>query len=91
MNKPDLVAYVAEASGLPKGATGKAVDAVFDAITAALARGEEVAFKGFGTFAVTERSARTGRNPATGLGIVIPASRSPKFKAGKMLKGAVQG
>ena len=91
MNRTDLISLVATASDLPEVATGKAVDAVFEAIIAALARGEEVGIKGFGTFAVIERPARMGRNPGTGVPVPIPASRAPKFKAGKALKGAVQG
>jgi DNA-binding protein HU-beta len=90
MNKPDLVNRVADASNLPKGATGKAVDAVFEAITEALGRGEEVALIGFGAFSVAERPARQGRNPRTGAAIEIAASRAPKFKAGKRLKDAVR-
>ncbi len=91
MNKSDLIDHIADIASLPKDATGKAVDAVFEAIAAALAKGEEVTFKGFGTFAVTERPARMGRNPNTGEPLAIEASRAPKFKAGKSLKGASQG
>ena len=68
----------------------KAVDAVFDAITGALKAGDEVRLVGFGTFAVSERAASTGRNPRTGETIEIAASKQPKFKAGKGLKDAVQ-
>ena len=91
MIKSDLVAHIATISNLPKAATAKAVDAVFDAITAALAKGEEVAFKGFGVFSVVDRAAREGRNPRTGEPVPIPASKAPKFTAAKALKGAVQG
>lgn len=91
MNKSDLVVRIADASNLPKGATGKAVDAVFEAITAALVKGEEVAVKGFGAFTVTERVAREGRNPRTGEPVPIPASKAPKFKPAKPLKDAVKG
>ena len=90
MNLTGLVTHIADIASLPKNDTSKAVDAVFDAITGTLAKGEEVTIKVFGTFSVTERPARTGRNPATGAAIEIPASRSPKFKAGKVLKGAVR-
>ncbi len=89
MNKNDLVAAVAEATDLSKADAGKAVDAVFESITAALKGGDEVRLVGFGTFAVTRRAASEGRNPRTGEKIQIPASNQPKFKAGKGLKDAV--
>ncbi|MGB0749819.1 MAG: HU family DNA-binding protein [Magnetospiraceae bacterium] len=89
MNKNDLVAAVADATDLSKADAGKAVDSVFDTITAALKGGDEVRLVGFGTFAVTERAASEGRNPRTGEKIQIPASKQPKFKAGKGLKDAV--
>ncbi|WP_119678489.1 HU family DNA-binding protein [Indioceanicola profundi] len=89
MNKNDLVASVAETAGLTKGDAGKAVDAVFDAIAGALKKGDEVRLVGFGTFAVAERAASEGRNPRTGEKISIPASKQPKFKAGKGLKDAL--
>ena len=91
MNRADLITRVADTTGLPKADTGKAVDATFEAITAALVRGEEFTLVGFGTFAVTERAAREGRNPKTGEPIQIPASKAPKFKPAKVLRGAVQG
>ncbi len=89
MNKNDLVSAVADRAGLSKADAGKAVDGVFDAITGALQGGAEVRVVGFGTFSVANRKATTGRNPRTGETIQIPASRQPKFKAGKGLKGAV--
>lgn len=89
MNKNDLVANVAEAADLSKADAGKAVDAVFDAITGSLAGGGDVRLVGFGTFAVANRAATKGRNPRTGEEIDIPASKQPKFKAGKGLKDAV--
>jgi DNA-binding protein HU-beta len=89
MNKNDLVASVAEASGLSKADAGKAVDAVFGSISGSLSGGEEVRLVGFGTFSVANRKATTGRNPRTGEAIQIPASKQPKFKAGKALKVAV--
>ncbi|MGC2854011.1 HU family DNA-binding protein [Novispirillum sp. DQ9] len=89
MNKNDLVAAVAESSGLSKSDAGKAVDSVFDAITGALKGGSEVRLVGFGTFSVAERAASQGRNPRTGETITISASKQPKFKAGKGLKDAV--
>lgn len=89
-NKNDLVAVVANNTGLSKTDAAKAVDAVFAAITEALQKGDEVRLVGFGTFAVSERAASEGRNPRTGDKIEIPASKQPKFKAGKGLKDAVQ-
>lgn len=89
MNKSDLVTAVANDSGLTKTDAAKAVDAAFDAITAALKKGDEIRLVGFGTFAVSERAARTGKNPRTGEPVQIAASKAPKFKAGKQLKDAV--
>ena len=89
MNKNDLIAKVADAASLSKADATRATDAVFDAITAALKAGDEVRLVGFGTFHVTERAASEGRNPRTGEAIKIPASKQPKFKAGKGLKDAV--
>ncbi len=89
MNKNDLVASVAEHTGLSKMDATKAVDAVFDGITAALKTGDEGRLGGFGTFAVSKRAASEGRNPRTGEKIAIAASKQPKFKAGKGLKDAV--
>jgi DNA-binding protein HU-beta len=90
MNKSDLVDAVAADAGLTKADAAKAVDALFDAITGALKTGDEVRLVGFGTFAVSERAARTGKNPRTGEAIQIAASKQPKFKAGKGLKDALQ-
>lgn len=89
MNKNDLVAAVADAAGLTKADAAKAVDAVFDTISGSLKGGTEVRLVGFGTFSVVSRKATTGRNPRTGETINIPASKQPKFKAGKGLKDAV--
>lgn len=89
MNKNDLVAAVADSTGLSKSDAAKAVDAVFDSITGSLKGGGEVRLVGFGTFSVADRKATTGRNPQTGATIQIPASKQPKFKAGKGLKDAV--
>jgi DNA-binding protein HU-beta len=89
VNKNDLVAEVANSAGLSKADAAKSVDAVFDSISSALAGGSEVRLVGFGTFSVANRKATTGRNPRTGETIQIPASRQPKFKAGKGLKDAV--
>ncbi len=89
MNKNDLVAAVADKSGLSKADTTKAVDSVFDCITDELKSGGDVRLVGFGTFNVTKRAASMGRNPRTGAAIEIAASNQPKFKAGKGLKDAV--
>ena len=89
MNKTELVAAVAEKAALSKKDAEKAVSAVVDTITAALADGDKVQLVGFGTFEVRERAARTGKNPRTGAAIKIAASKVPAFKAGKALKDAV--
>jgi DNA-binding protein HU-beta len=91
MKKQDLVDAVMQASGIEikKEATA-AVDAVFDTITKSLSRGEEVAVAGFGAFRVTKRAAREGVNPRTGEKIHIAAKITPKFKAAKALKDAVE-
>ena len=89
MNKNDLVAAVADKSGLSKADTTKAVDSVFDCITDELKSGGDVRLVGFGTFNITKRAASMGRNPRTGEAIKIAASNQPKFKAGKGLKDAV--
>ena len=89
MNKNDLISSVAADSGLSKADATKAVDAIFDNIEKSLKRGNEVRLVGFGTFSVADRKASTGRNPRTGESIQIPASKQPKFKAGKGLKEAV--
>ena len=89
MNKNELVAAVADSTGLSKADSGKAVDATFEAITDSLKAGTEVRLVGFGSFFVTNRKASEGRNPRTGETIKIPASRVPKFKAGKGLKDSL--
>ena len=89
MNKAELIATVAEKTGLSKKDSEKAINAAFDSITAALAAGDKVQLVGFGAFEVKERNARVGRNPKTKEEIEIPASRVPAFKVGKALKDAV--
>ena len=89
MNKNDLVTAVASGTGMSKADSVKAVEGVFDAISGALSSGDDVRIVGFGTFSVANRKATTGRNPRTGQAIQIPASKQPKFKAGKGLKDAV--
>jgi DNA-binding protein HU-beta len=89
VNKQDLVTKVASKADLSKTKAAEAVDAMIDAIKASLKKGDDVRLVGFGTFSVAKRSATTGRNPRTGEPIKIPASKQPKFKAGKELKQAV--
>jgi DNA-binding protein HU-beta len=86
MTKADLIESVAATLDLPKGQAERAVQLVFEDIVKALRNADKVNISGFGTFAVSERKARTGRNPKTGESIEIPASKSAKFKAGKALK-----
>ena len=89
MNKAELVAAVAEKTALSKKDSEKAVNAAFEAITAALVGGDKVQLVGFGTFEVKERAAHQGINPSTKEPMQIPASKSPVFKSGKQLKDAV--
>ena len=89
MNKQDLISAVAESSGLSKSDATKAVEGVFDSISSALKKGDEVRLVGFGTFSVSQRKASPGRNPRTGETMTIKASAQPKFKAGKGLKDSV--
>ncbi len=91
MNKQDLVSKVAETADISKQKAASAVDAVISAIKGSLKSGDDVRLVGFGTFSVSDRAATTGRNPRTGEPIQIPASKQPKFKAGKELKEAVNG
>lgn len=89
MTKAELIAVVSEKTQLTKKDSEKAVAAVIDAITEALAEGEKVSIVGFGTFEVKERAERMGHNPQTGEPMPIAASKAPVFKAGKALKEAV--
>lgn len=89
MNKNELIAAVADLADFTKADAAKAVDAVQQAIIQALSQGDEVRIVGFGTYSVVARSASEGRNPRTGDVIKIPASKQPKFKAGKGLKDAL--
>ena len=90
MTKNEFVDQVADRAGLSKKDAGEAVDAMLETIESALTRGSEVVFSGFGKFSISHRSAREGRNPATGERIHIAASRVPKFTAGATLKKAVK-
>ncbi len=89
MNKSEMIDAIAEGADISKAAAGRALDAMVEAVTETLKKGETVNLIGFGTFEVRDRAARTGRNPQTGATIQIPAAKSPAFKAGKALKDAV--
>ena len=89
MNKTELIAAVAEGSGLSKKDAEAAIKAFTDTVGNELRKGEKVQLVGFGTFEVTKRAKREGRNPQTGEVMTIPASKAPKFKAGKALKDLV--
>lgn len=89
MSKTELVAAIAEKTGLTKKDSEAAVNAFIGTVTEQLKKGEKVQLIGFGTFEVSERAARTGRNPQTGAEMTIAASKAPKFKAGKALKDSL--
>jgi nucleoid DNA-binding protein len=89
MNKAELIDAVAKASGLSKADSDRALGAIVDTVTKTLKKGGSVALVGFGTFKVSKRNARTGRNPQTGATIKIAARKVPRFSAGKALKDAV--
>ena len=89
VNKTDLIDRVAESTELNKTSAARAVEAVLDIIAGTLRQGDSVTLSGFGTFSVSSRSERAGRNPRTGEMITIPASKAPKFKSGKGLKDAL--
>lgn len=90
MNKTEFVANVAKSAGVTKTEVAKVLAAGIAVITKALKKGETVQIIGFGSYSVAKRAARKGRNPATGKEIKIPASKAPKFKAGKALRDAVK-
>ncbi len=89
MNKTELVAAMAEQAGVSKKDAEKVLKAFTDVVEEELKKGEKVQLVGFGTFEVSERAAREGRNPQTGKAMKIEASKAPKFKAGKALKDAL--
>jgi DNA-binding protein HU-beta len=89
MNKMELVEHIAGETELSKVASAAVLDAVVEGITNALQKGDEVRLVGFGTFSVRARAARKGRNPATGEGIKIPASKNPHFKVSATLKASL--
>ena len=89
MNKTELVEFIATQADLSKAKAAEAVDAFVEAVTTSLKKGKDVTLVGFGTFTISKRAARTGRNPETGATIKIAASKAPKFRPGKSLKDAV--
>ncbi len=89
MNKAELLDHVASSASLSKADASRALDAVVDAIGSALSQGDSISLVGFGTFSVSERAARSGRNPRTGETIQIAASKQVRFKAGKGLKDRI--
>lgn len=86
MNKGELITHIADHSDISKAAATRALDAMVEAVTKTLKKGGAVTLVGFGTFAVSKRAARTGRNPRTGAAIKIKAAKVPKFRPGKGLK-----
>ncbi len=90
MNKSELIEQIAKSADISKAAAGRALDATVSAVKASLKKGGEVSLVGFGTFYVSKRAARNGRNPQTGATIKIKAAKVPKFRAGKALKDAVK-
>lgn len=89
MNKTELIAHIAENAEISKAAATRALDAMLSGVTQTLRKGDTVSLVGFGTFVVTKRAARTGRNPQTGDEIKIKAAKVPKFRPGKALRDAV--
>ncbi|ROH86902.1 HU family DNA-binding protein [Pseudomethylobacillus aquaticus] len=89
MNKQELIEQIAASADISKAAAAKVIDAFTDSITSALKKGDSVTLIGFGTFAVSERAARTGRNPQTGAELQIAARKAPAFRPGKALKDAL--
>ncbi len=90
MNKSELVTYIADRVGTTKADAERMVDAFMEAVTETLKKEGTVALTGFGSFSISHRKARTARNPRTGEVVNVPASKAPKFKAGKKLKDAVK-
>lgn len=90
MTKAELIDKIAATAGITKADAAKSLDATIDSVKSALKKGQKVTLVGFGTFSVSKRKARKGRNPRTGEEIKIPATKVPKFTAGKSLKDAVK-
>ena len=91
MTKAELVGFMAKKAGIAKGKAEASLNAFIDAVSGTLKKGNKIALTGFGTFSVSNRKARMGRNPQTGAAIKIKATKVPKFTAGKSLKEAVGG
>ena len=89
MNKSELIEHIAQQADISKAAATRALEAVIGGVTTSLKKGNSVSIVGFGTFAVSKRLARTGRNPSTGAEIKIKAAKVPKFRPGKGLKDAL--
>lgn len=89
MNKSELIEHIAKQADISKAAAARALEAFLAGVTKSLKKGDSVTLVGFGTFAVTKRAARNGRNPRTGATIKLKAAKVPKFRAGKALKDAV--
>ncbi len=89
MNKSELIEHIANQADISKAAAGRAIDATIEAVKKTLKKGGTVSLVGFGSFAVTKRAARAGRNPRTGATIKIKAAKVPKFRPGKALKDAL--
>jgi DNA-binding protein HU-beta len=89
VNKSDLIEHIAAQADISKAAAGRALEALIGGVKATLKKSGTVSIVGFGTFAVSKRAARTGRNPRTGTAIKIKSAKVPKFKPGKALKDAV--
>lgn len=90
MTKAELIDKIATSANLTKADAARALDATLDSVKAAMKKGQKVTLVGFGTFSVSKRKARKGRNPRTGAEIKIPAAKVPKFTAGKTLKDAIK-
>ena len=90
MNKTDLIEHIAKQADISKAAATRALDAIVGGVKTTLKKSGSVTIVGFGTFAVTKRAARTGRNPRTGAAIKIKAAKVPKFRPGKALKDALK-
>ncbi|MEG0316747.1 MAG: HU family DNA-binding protein [Comamonas sp.] len=89
MNKSELIAYIANNADMSKASAARALDATLEVVKASLQKGDTVSLVGFGSFGVTTRAARNGRNPRTGEALKIKAAKVPKFSPGKALKDAV--
>jgi DNA-binding protein HU-beta len=90
MNKDEMIAKISASTGISKKQASEAVQVFIDSVTTQLQEGKKVSFSGFGTFSVSHRKARMGRNPHTGVAMEIPASKLPVFKAGKNFKDAIK-